>query len=181
MVSKIRSDDADDTGGQDVRELRERFSDGGQAPVVEEATLTDEEIEAELLQMVDDGELCCGWIPERQEFGFWAVDTCTSGTCAPDPEPCGQAAPVVKPVHRRVATSRVLRRTLVTLVFVFATPLVGVAMAQNQQSAKELTDYQEAPPKPSRGQWQDPESSYESPDRHTGIARIPDLAEILYR
>lgn len=133
MVGKGGRDEADDTGGLDVSELRARFSAGQQLPVAEEPDITDDEIEAVLLQMVDEGELSWGWLPERQEFGFWTNDTSVS-PCAPgnDARTPTYAEPVVEatgPKHRQ-PKAPVMRRVAVTVAAVLATPLVGVAVAE---------------------------------------------------
>lgn len=132
MVRKIHNDGADDTGETDVSELRARFSDGSYVPVAE-PEMTDDDIEAVLLQMVDDGELCWGWIPERNEFGFWPCET-NAWPCDPGNETRTpiHAEPVVEAAgakHRR-AKVPVMRRAAVTLAAVLAVPAVGVAVAQ---------------------------------------------------
>jgi hypothetical protein len=152
-MNTIRRDGADDTGNQDVRGLRRHFLGGNGAPqempkeastphlrdkedVPHEGSIPDfygladpfedtaeGQIEAVLLKMVDDGELCFGWIEERQEMGFWRCDDAES--CCPTPEP---APPKVS--HRRTRTARhpVMSRAVVTLVAAVTAPFaIGVA------------------------------------------------------
>ncbi|MFJ6508696.1 hypothetical protein [Streptomyces sp. NPDC091879] len=98
-MNTTRRDGADDTGEQDVRELRRLFGrslddtptrpEPDYLPFVRDkedvphedalpdfygldnASEEDDEVTEELLQMVEDGELCFGWLEDRQEFGFW--------------------------------------------------------------------------------------------------------------
>jgi hypothetical protein len=155
-MNTIRRDGADDTGEQDVRGLRRQFLGGNVAPqekpkeaeapylrnkedVPHEGSIPDfygladpfedtaeGQIEAVLLKMVDEGELCFGWIEERQEMGFWRCDDAES--CCPRPEPAPQ--PETKRVsHRRAPTTRqrVMSRAMVTMVAAVATPFaIGV-------------------------------------------------------
>jgi hypothetical protein len=156
-MNTIRRDGADDTGNQDVRGLRRHFlgGNGASQEMPKEAStphLRDKEdvphegsipdfygledpfedtaegqIEAVLLKMVDEGELCFGWIEERQEMGFWRCDDAES--CCPTPEPAPE--PERKRVsHRRAPTARqrVMSRAMVTMVAAVATPFaIGVA------------------------------------------------------
>lgn len=128
MVSKIQRDDSDDTGEQDVRELRARFANGAGAPVVEEDGISDDDIEQTLLRMVEEGTLCFGWIPERQEFGFW---------------PASESQPIQRserqePIKHRRAPRKpaVMRRVVCTLAVVLATPVVGFTVSQAQDATR---------------------------------------------
>jgi hypothetical protein len=155
-MNTIRRDGADDTGNQDVRGLRRHFLGGNGASqempkeantphlrdkedVPHEGSIPDfygladpfedtaeGQIEAVLLKMVDEGELCFGWIEERQEMGFWRCDDAES--CCPTPEPTPE--PETKRVsHRRAPTTRqrVMSRAMVTMVAAVATPFaIGV-------------------------------------------------------
>jgi hypothetical protein len=154
-MNTIRRDGADDTGNQDVRGLRRHFLGGNGAPqempkeastphlrdkedVPHEGSIPDfygladpfedtaeGQIEAVLLKMVDEGELCFGWIEERQEMGFWRCDDAeSSASCCPTPEPAPQRVS-----HRRAPTTRqrVMSRAMVTMVAAVATPFaIGV-------------------------------------------------------
>jgi hypothetical protein len=125
-MNTMRRDGAEDTGEQDVRELRRLY---GGAPVdpptlplndigpyvrdkedvphedaipdfygLDNAFGESDEITDELLQMVEDGELCVGWLEERQEFGFWF----------PEEEAAGR--PLVMPDSLLQQPTRVSRR-----------------------------------------------------------------------
>jgi hypothetical protein len=154
-MNTIRRDGADDTGNQDVRGLRRHFLGGNGAPqempkeantphlrdkedVPHEGSIPDfygladpfedtaeGQIEAVLLKMVDEGELCFGWIEERQEMGFWHCDDAEpTASCCPTPEPAPQRVS-----HRRAPTTRhrVMSRAMVTMVAAVATPFaIGV-------------------------------------------------------
>lgn len=156
-MNTIWRDGADDTGEQDVRGLRRHFMGGNgasqekpkeaEAPhlrdkedVPHEGSIPDfygledpfedtaeGQIEAVLLKMVDEGELCFGWIEERQEMGFWRCDDAESASaCCPTPAPEPQKASS----HRRTPTTRhrVLSRAMVTLVASVTAPFaIGVA------------------------------------------------------
>jgi hypothetical protein len=121
-----RRDGSDDTGEQDVRELRRLLGEGpddtptrplsDSGPFVrhkedvphedaipdfyglDNGSTEDDEVTEELLQMVEDGELCFGWLEDRQEFGFWF----------PDEEPAGR--PLIIPDTPLQETKRVSRR-----------------------------------------------------------------------
>jgi hypothetical protein len=144
-MNTTRRDGADDTGEQDVRGLRRHFlgGNGAHQEMPKEADApripdfygledpfedtAEGQIEAVLLKMVDEGELCFGWIEERQEMGFWRcddVESSSSSRCpAPEPEPQKKVS------HRRTRATRhrVMSRTVVTVVAAVATPFaVGV-------------------------------------------------------
>jgi hypothetical protein len=156
-MNTIRRDGADDTGNQDVRGLRRHFLGGNGASqempkeantphlrdkedVPHEGSIPDfygledpfedtaeGQIEAVLLKMVDEGELCFGWIEERQEMGFWRCDDAES--CCPTPEPAPEPE-TKRASHRRTRTTRhpVMSRAMVTLVAAVTAPFaIGVA------------------------------------------------------
>jgi hypothetical protein len=120
-MDAVRRGGADGTGEQDVRALRHEFGEDVPAlPIFKDSgphvraredvphehalpdlwddqELADEDIEAVLFEMVDSGELVCGWIPERGEFGFWVPE--------PTQEPVQQAPTAGR--HRKLAVSKV--------------------------------------------------------------------------
>ncbi|MFF1701217.1 hypothetical protein [Streptomyces sp. NPDC058252] len=139
-----------DTGEQDVRALRQEFGEDvptlpifmDEGPHVrtkedvphehalsdlwDDQELSDEDIEAALFEMVDSGELICGWIPERGEFGFWVPE--------PAQEPVREAPTAVR--HRKPVSkvSQALRGSaLATLAALSAAPvaMAGVAFTVN--------------------------------------------------
>jgi hypothetical protein len=139
-MNSIRRDGRDDTGEQDVRELRRRFAGEPLAPtgmsndphlrdkedVPHEGSLADfygledDGIEAELSALVDAGELCMGWDSDTQEVVYWLPE---------EPELVKHPAP--KPRSRRARKPRnrssIYRRTVLTLVASMAPLLVGMA------------------------------------------------------
>jgi hypothetical protein len=142
-MNTIRRDGRDDTGEQDVRELRQRFA--GEPPMPPEAVsephvrhkedvphehaIPDfyglqepDEVDTELMALVDEGVLNFGWDPEQQEFVYWLREDEPALVKQPDPAP--------KPRSRRAKRSRrpkpLYRRTMLTLVASLAPFVVGM-------------------------------------------------------
>lgn len=133
-MNMIRRDEADDTGEQDVRDLRRIFGEGEavsptrslmdvgpyvrhKEDVPHEDAIPDlygldntserDEVEETLLQMVEEGELCFGWLEDRGEFGFWHCDDLEGSQYCPTSEPDGpQSACKPEPVPERVSRRR---------------------------------------------------------------------------
>jgi hypothetical protein len=71
-IMRKRTDDADDTGW------------------------STDEVEHTLLKMVDEGELCFGYLPDRGEFGFWACEAAPEVACGGPSSPRASQVPVWK-------------------------------------------------------------------------------------
>lgn len=131
-----RDSTGDDTGEQDVRELRQHFAKNEPLPtndpfvrhkedVPHEGSLPDfygldDEIDMELSALVDAGELCMGWDSETQEVIYWLPE---------EPELAEQPEPA--PKHSRRAPkprkrSKLYRRALLTVVASVAPFFVGM-------------------------------------------------------
>jgi cytoskeletal protein RodZ len=126
----------DDTGEQDVRELRHRFAGEPPTPtglpnephlrdkedVPHEGALADfygpeDDVDEELSALVDAGELCMGWDSEAQEAIYWLPEQPEQPQSTPKRS---RRAP--KPRSR----SKLYRRTLLTLVASVAPFFVGM-------------------------------------------------------
>jgi hypothetical protein len=141
-MNSIRRDGRDDTGEQDVRELRHRFAGEPPAPtgmpndphlrdkedVPHEGSLADfygledDGIDAELSALVDAGELCMGWDNETQEVIYWLPEE-PKLTERPEQAPKPHSRRARKPRKR----SNIYRRTVLTLVASIAPLFVGMA------------------------------------------------------
>jgi hypothetical protein len=141
-MNSIRRDGRDDTGEQDVRELRHRFAGEPPAPtgmpndphlrdkedVPHEGSLADfygledDGIDAELSALVDAGELCMGWDSETQEVIYWLPEE-PKLTERPEQAPKPHSRRARKPRKR----SNVYRRTVLTVVASIAPLFVGMA------------------------------------------------------
>ncbi|MFE9525131.1 hypothetical protein [Streptomyces sp. NPDC006631] len=164
-MNMTRHGGADDTGEQDVRELRRAYEQIRQAKpaadfldvgpfvrhnedVPHEGAIPDlygqpdddegseEQVEEELLQMVEDGELCFGWLEDRGEFGFWFPEEEPATVADPAPEWAPEAVPEVTspdpaPVrgsHRRPKERPLARKIFVGVAATLTAPFViGVA------------------------------------------------------
>lgn len=167
-MNMIRRDETGDTGEQDVRELRRLYGEGPEASptlpltdngpfvrdkedVPHEDAIPDfygldnaseeDEVEETLLHMVEDGELCFGWLEDRQEFGFWHCDDVDDSQCCPTSEPAPTPEPVPAParVSRRRPKRPLARRILVgaaaTLTAPFVIGLCAYAAEQGERHA----------------------------------------------
>jgi hypothetical protein len=135
-MNSIRRDGRDDTGEQDVRELRHRFAGEPTEPtgitnephvrhkedVPHEGSIPDfyglsyeDEVDAELSALVDAGELCMGWDSDTQEIIYWLPE---------EPEAAEQPKPRS---HRARKRSNVYRRTVLTVVAAIAPLFAGMA------------------------------------------------------
>lgn len=156
-MNMIWRDDAGDTGEQDVRELRRAYEqireakpDGdlvdvgpfvrNKEDVPHEGAIPDfyglpddttdgqDHVEDELLQMVEAGELCFGWLEDRGEFGFWFPEEKSATAPDPTPEPAPVAAAPVRRSHRRVKERTIGHKILLGVAASLAAPLtIGVA------------------------------------------------------
>lgn len=143
-MNTIRRDGTgDDTGEQDVRELRRQASNEAaprSEPHVrhredvphehaipdfygpEDNVIEGDEVDAELSELVDSGELCMGWDSERQEVIYWLPE---------DNEVVGQREPAVKKRSLRARKPRrrssAYRRVILTLAACIAPFIVGMA------------------------------------------------------
>lgn len=164
-MNMTRHGGADDTGEQDVRELRrayEQIRDAnpngdlvdvgpfvrhkedvpheGSIPDLygqpDDAETGEDCVEDELLQMVEDGELCFGWLEDRGEFGFWFPEEETATAEEPTPQWLPEAvaevtsadpAPVRRS-HRRPKERPLARKIFVGVAATLTAPFViGVA------------------------------------------------------
>jgi hypothetical protein len=146
-MNTLRRDGADDTGEQDVRDLRRHLGGvaddtptlplGDLGPFVRdkedvphEDALPDfygldnafdgsDEVTDELLQLVEDGELCFGWLEDRQEFGFWFPDEESAGRPLVIPD-----TPLQQPtkVSRRRPKRPLLKRSFLALAATVTAP-----------------------------------------------------------
>jgi hypothetical protein len=155
-----RRDGVDDTGEQDVRELRRMYSDivdstpvrplTDEGPYVRdkedvphEASLADlygaalpyeeDEVDATLRQMVEDGELIFGWIEERGELGYWypeESDSASRPSVAPEP------APVSHRRARKPLAQKVLTGIAASVAAPFVIGVCAFAAEQGQHAAQ---------------------------------------------
>jgi hypothetical protein len=136
MIGKIARGDAGDTGEHDVHELRRRHTGNPTPPSVpyvqrmEDLPYEDElpdfygpedEIEAELSELVDAGELCMGWDSERQEAIYWL----------PEPTPVAEpSGPVThrrpRHAHKTHRHSKLYRRVVLTVAASVAPFFIGM-------------------------------------------------------
>lgn len=156
-MNMVWRDDAGDTGEQDVRELRRAYEqireakpDGDLAdsgPFVrskedvphegsipdfygrpEDTTDDSDDVEEELLQLVETGELCFGWLEDRGEFGFWFPEEEPATVPDPTPVPTPATAEPVRRSHRRTRERPITRKILLGVAVSLAAPLsIGVA------------------------------------------------------
>lgn len=165
-MNMIRRDEADDTGEQDVRDLRRVFGEGeavsptrsltdvgpyvrDKEDVPHEDAIPDlygldntserDEVEETLLQMVEEGELCFGWLEDRGEFGFWHCDPLEDSQCCPTSEPDGpQSACEPEPErasHRRPKqplARKILLGVAASITAPFAIGVVAYAAEQGE-------------------------------------------------
>jgi hypothetical protein len=160
-MKSIRRDGRDDTGEQDVQELRRRFAGGFPAPadmpdhqphvrdkedVPHEGSLADfygledddtpslQEVKDELSALVDEGELCMGWDAEEQAFVYWLRE---EPELAEEPEP----SPERPRRSRRKARRRMSapRRVLLTLAASVAPFLIGMVAEASMDMHYERT------------------------------------------
>lgn len=89
--------------------------------------VSDEDLEAALFEMVESGELVCGWIEERGEFGFWAPE--------PTQEPVQQAPTAGR--HRRSAVSKISFAVRGSLLVGLAMVSAPIAMAISTDSVRD--------------------------------------------
>jgi hypothetical protein len=166
-MNRIRREDAGDTGEQDVRELRRLY--GGTPEAVPPLPLADagpfvrdkedvphedaipdlygldnaseeDGVEEVLLQMVEDGELCFGWLEDRQEFGFWYPEFEPEQPA--DPAPASAPAPA-HASHRRAKRrrlDRILMGVAATLTAPFAFTLYAHASSAADHDARHPMD-----------------------------------------
>jgi hypothetical protein len=138
--------DGQDTGEQDVRELRRLHAGGTHTPSVDnipyvrhkedvphEDALPDfygldecefpsiHEVKDELSEMVDAGELCMGWDAEQQAFVYWFPEEAEEvwEELAPEPAPTSRRKP--RKGHRKG-----LRRALLTVAATVAPLFMGM-------------------------------------------------------
>jgi hypothetical protein len=166
-MNRIRRDDAGDTGEQDVRELRRLY--GGTPEAVPTLPLADagpfvrdkedvphedaipdlygldnapeeDEVEEVLLHMVEDGELCFGWLEDRQEFGFWYPEDEPVQPAAPTPEPAPEPARVSRRRPRRSLGRRLLLGLAATIAAPFAVGLCAYAAEEGEHHAHHPMD-----------------------------------------
>lgn len=153
-----------DTGEQDVRALRQEFGEDvptlpvfmDEGPYVrttedvphehalpdfwDDQELSDEDIEAALFEMVDSGELVCGWIPARGEFGFWV------------PEPAQKPVREVPTAgrHRKIVTkvSLSLRTSALATLAALSAPIAmaGIAYTVNAHVKQPSVNVPDASP-----------------------------------
>jgi hypothetical protein len=139
-MNTIRRDGTgDDTGEQDVRELRRRHAGSDPLPTYEPYVrhredvphedalpdfygLEDDGVDAELSELVDAGELCMGVDPATGEVVYWFPEESTPAEehGAPAPEPRNHRA------RRPRKRSTLYRRTVLTLVASVAPFFVGM-------------------------------------------------------
>ncbi|MGW0626130.1 hypothetical protein [Streptomyces sp. NPDC002758] len=143
-MNTTRRDGRDDTGEQDVRELRHRFAGEHSAPtgipnephvrhkedVPHEGSIPDfyglgeedDGIDEELSALVDAGELCMGWDSDTEEIIYWLPQ---ETPLAEEPEPAPK-----RPSRRAHKTPRkhaaLYRRAVLTLVASIAPFFVGM-------------------------------------------------------
>jgi hypothetical protein len=158
-MNMIRRDETGDTGEQDVRELRRLYGDGPEVPptlpltdngpfvrdkedVPHEDAIPDlygldnasedDAVEEILLQMVEDGELCFGWLEDRQEFGFWYAEDASEPVT---PEPVPAPARVSRRRPKRPLARRILVGVAATFAAPFAIGLCAYAAEQGEHHA----------------------------------------------
>jgi hypothetical protein len=167
-MNRIRREDAGDTGEQDVRELRRLY--GGTPEATPTLPLTDagpfvrdkedvphedaipdlygldnaseeDDVEEVLLQMVEDGELCFGWLEDRQEFGFWyPEDAPEQPAAAPEPAPAPARARVSRRRPKRPLARRILLGVAATFAAPFAIGLCAYAAEEGEHQAHHPND-----------------------------------------
>jgi hypothetical protein len=131
-----REGTGDDTGEQDVRELRRRHAGNDPLPRSEPYVrhredvpheralpdfygLEDDGIVTELSELVDAGELCMGVDPDSGEVIYWFPE-------AEEPEQPQPAPPRSRRAHKQRKRSSLYRRTLLTVVASLAPFFVGM-------------------------------------------------------
>jgi hypothetical protein len=138
-MNMIWRDDANDTGEQDVRELRQQHAETAPMPLNEphlrdkedvphEGSIPDfyglsyeDEVDEELSALVDAGELCMGWDSDTQEIIYWLPE---EPKLAEQPEP----APKLRSHRARkpVARSSWQRRIMLTVAATIAPFFIGM-------------------------------------------------------
>jgi hypothetical protein len=149
----IRRGGSEDTGEQDVRELRRRFAEP--TPITAPETYTPrqedashdtassnfcgvvqgDEVSTTLAEMVDSGELHLGWDEQRQEFVYWVPegveisDGCEEEEDVFEPIPVPALSSTRTRGHRRAPKPRssICRRTVMAVVASLAPFFIGVA------------------------------------------------------
>lgn len=167
-MNMTRRGGADDTGEQDVRELRRLF--GGSAddaptrsfpdsvPYVrhkedvphedalpdfyglDKSSEEDDEVTDELLQMVEDGELCFGWLEDRQEFGFWFPDEEPAGRLLVMPDAPPEPVSATRGRPRRPFIKRALLALAATVAAPFAIGVCSYAAEEGEHHAHHPVD-----------------------------------------
>jgi hypothetical protein len=163
-MNTMRRNGADDTGEQDVRELRRLHGEvpedtptcplGDLGPFVRDkedvphedaipdfygldnASGESDEITDELLQMVEDGELCFGWLEDREEFGFWFPDEEPAGRPLVMPDtPLQQPERISRRKPKRPLLKKVVLALAATVTAPFAVGMCAYAAEQGEHRA----------------------------------------------